>query len=566
MKQKIYSLFIASAATAVLVGCDSESTFFSNSEEGQLNCKALSVDYINSGTRATNVDTGDFTVNFVNTKTEETVNTYTYSKLPEIVSLPAGEYRAEAVYGNSKIAADWDNPFYEGSSSFTIEKGKITDDVEPIECYLQNIRVEVDLVDETGMDIIDSDVKVLVKAGSEGELEYDSEHIDSIGFFRYDDGSNTIIAELSGTLDGFYTEGITRVYNDASAGKAYRIRFHINRPDNVNDGDIQLGDGIKIDATIEIKDENYIVDPKEPEAPVYTEDMRPKEEEPENPGDNTTPSRDAPKIISETEGIVMDQPFVVSEDSQVKFCVTSETGITGFIIDINSDNLSPLLPGVGLDTHLDLVNPGSLKEGLEGLGFPTGDKVKGQKEVHFDISKFIPLLGTYGAGDHKFVMTITDANGTTNTTLWLQTKADSEPDDTPTPSGDAPKVISETDGIVMDQPFVVSEDSQVKFCVTSETGITGFIIDINSENLSPLLPGVGLDTHLDLVNPGSLKEGLEGLGFPTGENVKGQKEVHFDISEFIPLLGIYGAGDHKFIMEITDANGITKTTLWLQTK
>ena len=210
MKKNIYPIFLAGAAMMALAGCESETTFFSNPEEGQLNCKALSVDYINSGTRAINVDVNEFTVNFINEENGDTVRSYQYSSMPEIVSLPAGKYHAEAVYGDNEIAALFDNPVYEGASSFVIEKGKITDDVDPIECSLQNMKINVDVVDQTGMDIVDSDVKVVVKAGKEGELKYDSSNMASTGFFKVEEGSNTIVAELSGTLDGVYTEGITR--------------------------------------------------------------------------------------------------------------------------------------------------------------------------------------------------------------------------------------------------------------------------------------------------------------------------------------------------------------------
>lgn len=441
MKKNIYSIFLASAAIMALAGCESEATFFSNSDEGQLNCNALSVDYINSGTRASNVDVNEFTVYFINEESGATV-TYKYAKMPEIISLPAGKYRAQAVYGDNDIAAKFNNPVYEGESSFIIEKGKITDDVDPIECSLQNMKVDVELVDQTGNDIVGSDVKVVVKAGKGGELEYSLEKKDSTGYFKFEEGSNTIVAELSGTLDGFKTEGITRIYQDAGAGKAYRIRFNINRPDNVSDGDINVGDGVKVDATIEIKDENHVIDLNNPEEEVTFEDnMRPQEGDKEEPnpgkdpeeGTDPDPGKDpddkpqtggeAPKAHPGRDAWEFDEPFEVDADTEVKFTVTSETGITEFKIYINSDTLTPeLLSGVGLKADLDLVNPGELKEGLEGLGFPTEDNVKGQKSVEFDISGFMELLGIYGAANHKFEMTISDANGTTETTLWLVTK------------------------------------------------------------------------------------------------------------------------------------------------
>ena len=77
---------------------------------------------------------------------------------------------------------------------------------------------------------------------------------------------------------------------------------------------------------------------------------------------------------------------------------------------------------------------------------------------------------------------------------------------------------------------------------------------------------MGLASHLDLVNPGDLKTAIEGLGFPTGSNVLNQPKVTFDISDFMPLLGLLGAGTHNFIIKATDAQGTTTETLILVTE
>jgi len=68
---------------------------------------------------------------------------------------------------------------------------------------------------------------------------------------------------------------------------------------------------------------------------------------------------------------------------------------------------------VGLAPELDLVSPGDYKEPLEGLGFPTGEKVVGQTSVSFDISDFMPLIPLLGTGDSDFRLTVTDNEGQT---------------------------------------------------------------------------------------------------------------------------------------------------------
>ena len=89
-------------------------------------------------------------------------------------------------------------------------------------------------------------------------------------------------------------------------------------------------------------------------------------------------------------------------------------------MQIDSEKLSPEeLAGVGLAAKLDLVNPGSLEGALSGLGFPVN--VGGMKNVSFNITGFLPMLNALGEGTHNFILTVTDANGTTVKTLTLHT-------------------------------------------------------------------------------------------------------------------------------------------------
>lgn len=102
--------------------------------------------------------------------------------------------------------------------------------------------------------------------------------------------------------------------------------------------------------------------------------------------------------------------------------VTSQTGITGFEIDIISDNvLTPSeLISVGLNSHLDLANPGEYQTALEGLGFPTGANVQGQTSLSFDISSFMSLLTILNKeGNCDFKLTVSDSSGTNIKTIQL---------------------------------------------------------------------------------------------------------------------------------------------------
>lgn len=443
MKHNIfYSILAATSAIIGLSGCEKESIFNPSQEEGQLDCRSLNVDYINSDrrTRADNVNLGDFDVYFIKTETGDTIKTYKYADMPEMVTLPKGDYRAEAVYGDNPIA-QWDSPYYKGNSTFSITPGKITENIDPVECELSNIRIRVN-IDDLGLGIVGDDAKVVVKVGNQGSLTYDKSTNNRSGFFRYITDSHSITATFSGTVDGVYVDGITRAYDNAAGGNSYVINFTITKPDEIEPGGIQIGDdnnsGIFVDATISIKDENIVIDPDDSNNDgEIKDDMRPVEEplpnnpgndnpnqggttEPgntENPGgDDPAPAAKGPQIILLSNGLVLNQCCMVTECA---FDVTSEVGIKSFDIHIESPNLTPEELGtIGLASDIDLVNPGDMAEGLSGLGFPVN--IGGEKSCHFDITEFLPMLQVFGEAEHKFHLTITDDNGTTTGFIGLK--------------------------------------------------------------------------------------------------------------------------------------------------
>ncbi len=89
-------------------------------------------------------------------------------------------------------------------------------------------------------------------------------------------------------------------------------------------------------------------------------------------------------------------------------------------------------------------------------------------------------------------------------------------------------------------------------------GLANVEVTIDSEKLSKeILEAVGLTDKFDLAYPGAYEEGLNGLGFATGAEVIGKTELLFNITDFTPLLGIYGAGTHNFIIKVIDSEGVS---------
>lgn len=420
MKKNISTLAIAATALFSLSGCQKDDPFRFNAGEGVLNCESLTIDYINrdNSSRATGVNIAEFDINFINTNSGETVRTYKYHRMPQVVSLPKGDYRVEASYGDNPIA-EWESPYYLGNSTFTIRPNEITEDVEPVTCKLSNIRVSVN-IDDMGLGLVEDDAKVIVSAGT-GSKEFVKSETRS-AYFRYVDGSRSITATFSGTINGSFIEGVSRVYDDGNAGNHYAINFAVTSPGNAEPGDIEInGQIIRIDSTVSIVDWNWEADPDEEDPEPVVDNMRPVDgsEEPTP----VEPAEPVPPVIT-PHGFTLGVPYEVGEGSTCVFDVKSvaEGGITEFTVDIVSDKLTPEeLAGVGLAAHLDLVNPGALAEPLAGLGFPVN--VGGKTEVEFSITKFIPMLMALGSGEHhEFHIKVSDAIGTTSEIVHLVTK------------------------------------------------------------------------------------------------------------------------------------------------
>lgn len=140
-------------------------------------------------------------------------------------------------------------------------------------------------------------------------------------------------------------------------------------------------------------------------------------------------------------------------------------------------------------------------------------------------------------------------------------KPDPTPDPDPEPEEDMPTVTGQ--GFDITKPLNIPESGEMSVVVdiAAPKGIANLFVEIDSETLTEdILLSVGLAKTFDLAYPGNLQEGLAGLGFPTGDQVIGNSALVFDISQFIPLLGIYGAGIHNFNITVVDQAGSPNTT------
>lgn len=428
---KLNKIYSSLGLLLLLAGCAAEAPFPDDREKpdamgefrkSSLNLDVISGESINVITRADEekIDINGFQLTFV--KDGNPVKKVSYGDMPDVVMLDPGVYRISAVYGEDKDAA-FSNPYFEGmSGEFSVTANSIVSDIDPIKCVLKNVMVTIKFDEELKNSITD-DGYIEVKLGSNGPgLQFYKDETRA-GYFRKG-SATTLIAVFHGAINGAeVTE--TKSMSDISTGSHYEVTFKLHNHNGANHGGTT--GTVSVDASVNYENiENNVV---VKDLILTDESERPKQDDDdpgtgEDPG--TDPSDGGPEITAQ-EPIVLDDWNVATEDLKCVLNVHSETGITGFTVKIDSATLTDdILSGVGLAAEFDLISGKTaagvdVMEGLSGLGLPVGDEVLNQKDVVFDVSQFMGLLGIYGAADHKFILTVTDESGTTVKELKLRT-------------------------------------------------------------------------------------------------------------------------------------------------
>lgn len=412
------------AALLLTSACSKDEMFgsFGAGETGQLSFKKMLVELKNEEkvikkTRA-DVNVNDFNIDIIPSGQTEALESYTYAELPEVVTLPVGSYTVRASYGDNLEAA-FEAPYFKGEAEYEIKANEINDAVGTIVCKFSNIKVTVDFDDQLTARM--KNAVVTVNVGDNGSLTFTKEDEGRAGYFAFVEGSTTLAAEFDGIVDGGQTNE-TKLFDNVAPGSHYMLHFALRTIDEDDFGDLS-GD-LKIETTVEVTDLNFDTDYTEEYVAVddrYT-DIEGGQKDPVNPDQ---PGASAPVVTAVTSGLAMNTPFDITDFAgDVTFNIKSETGLQELIVVIDSTTLTPEeLDGVGLPATLNLVDPGDavLAEKLTNFGFPVGDKVLNQTDVDFTIGNtFVGLLTMLGPGEHKFHITVKDANGTAKSVLYLK--------------------------------------------------------------------------------------------------------------------------------------------------
>lgn len=128
------------------------------------------------------------------------------------------------------------------------------------------------------------------------------------------------------------------------------------------------------------------------------------------------------------------------------------------------------------------------------------------------------------------------------------------------PDMNAPSVTG--DGFDISKVWNTNELERVNVKLAAPLGIAHVYVDIVSDvdDFQATVNGmfeVATGESFDLAYPkaGVQKESLESLAFPVEDKIINQTLVDFDISTFVPALSGFGAGNHKFRIEVVDNDG-----------
>ncbi len=412
MKTKIFSLMFLAAACVGLTSCsdDNWNPDGSKSDRGSVSLESMDVD-VNTvedlHSRAA-VNTDAFLVEITNKTTGATEGSYVYGSMPEVVSLPEGDYTV-SVKSHEVKDAEWSAPYYLGDKDFTITAGTITE-IGTVMCKFSNIKVTVRFTAELAK-MLGDDANVKVVANDNGSLDFKRDETRS-GYFAAVEGSSTLVAHFTAEIDGNPIQAI-KTFTDIAAGQHHIITFSVKNGSSTIPDEFGMVDpaGINIDVNIEHEDVNGNVTAEEDNNQSGNE--RPgKEEWPEEPGpDQPGPEQPvADDIKFECKTAKLDgTPNPIVEGDEYKVDIHAENGIKELWVEITSTN-SGFIASAGelLPMNFDLAHlDNETYENLKSIGLEGNGAVLDKKDVPFVITDLVPLLSAF-PGTHSFIIRVID--------------------------------------------------------------------------------------------------------------------------------------------------------------
>ena len=545
MKSVVRIMSIALASLFVMVSCNKDNVNYvdndGNSKEniGYLSFAKMEAtiledtENIDSETRAASVDINNFDVVITN-NAGAAVAKFKYGERPEeSIALEGGIYKV-AISSSAMVGAEWETPVYYCEKEFVIVRKQITY-VEDLVCKLANIKVSVAYSADLQEQLDAEYTKMTIELGA-SSLEYAFAE-ERAGFFAPVAAENTLKLTFNCRYMG-ESKDITMT-NEIKGVKAAQWRKINVVVQHAADGTTNIG----------IVCDTWTYD----EVVNFDSSMSLFEE--------TIPDdTDVPAIV--WEGHDLAEAFELTDDmfdaegnfkSSINLDVVAKSPIKSLVVKVASDNAdfvnaySEIMP-----VEEDLCAPTVSNAILKMMGYPTS--VKDAVTARIKFAAQAELLKSY-EGTHSYEITVTDENNA-HATATLTIKYGQNV---------APQIMWV--GYDIDKRQTIKSGDTCMIRITAPLAIQDFEIKIVSNALTPEeLQAVGLAAEFSLVNSTDMFASLSGLGFPVGDEVYNQtliSEDKLNITNFLGILGMLGAGDHDFVMTVTDmeGNATTKTVM-----
>ncbi len=494
---------------------------------------------VESTTRAEGVDINTFDV-VIKDQAGNALHEFKYGERPtEPIALEGGVY-AIAMTSATMSGAEWEAPVYSAEKEFVITR-KQTTTINDIVCKLSNIKVTVDYSADLKEQLDPEFTTMTVELdGNSLVYAYDAElgaYEARGGFFKPTAQENTLKLTFNCRyIDGDKDITMTNEIKGVKAAQWRKINVVVQ---HAADGTASIG----IVCDTWTYDEVVTFD----SSAIMMEEVIPDDS-------------DAPSIV--WEGHDLAQAFELTDDmfdaegnfkSSINLDITSNLPIAQLVVKVASDNAdfvkaySEIMP-----VEEDLCAPTANNTILKMMGYPTD--AKGQTTTRLKFAAQTGLLKMY-EGTHTYQIEVTNELGAcTVATLTIKYGQNV-----------APQI--QWVGYDIDQRQTIKSDDTCMIRVTAPLAIKDFEIEIVSATLNAAeLEAVGLAAKFSLVNSTEMFASLSGLGFPVGDQVYNQtliSEEQLNITNFLGVLGMLGAGDHDFVMTVTDmeGNATTKTVM-----
>lgn len=506
MKTKILSFF-AICAIALGMGSCADSWEPKTSDTGEVALSSIGVEVSTNETVVSRaeVDLNPYIVTILNAS-GAIEKQWRFEEMPEIFSLPVGDYTVE-VKSHEVQKAAWDEPLYVGTQQFKIEKNKITE-IGTVVCKFASLKVTVVFGDDLRR-VMGSDVQVRVVANDGGELVFTPDE-QRAGYFEVIEGSTTIVATFTGTVNSYY-EKIISPYDDIHAGEHYilnyRLRTNPLEPDPET-GQIDPSQGVNVETGVtEVNQDGNVNN---------DEDII-----------DMDPDYNHEQFVEEVETDYNAASQTIS--------IAAPAGIASVKVAVGADSNSDFTSAFAALNGADLATTD-----LSSFGLPAPSQVANATALTINLSKLIADAKEY-EGDHTFTFTAADKEGAQSEPVTVSVKGKS-----------SSSIEFETELSTTAAMNPADYLGKGKVTIKTPAGIKNLMLDIDTNATDPVFTGVAsVLSGKDLANPDAeTKAALDDLELANGDDLRNKTEVVFDISAFIPLLTFDGT--HKFTITVID--------------